>query len=203
MDRANDVWIEELRRPGPGRESALADLRTALLRGLRGALAGRAGVDDASLEDATQEALLKVLDRLDTFAGRGQFVSWAMAVAVRVALTALRRRHRRDVSLDRSGRQDGGRVFDVPDPSPGPERASLRAEVLAALRRIFDERLTDKQRQALTADLLGVSQEEIARQLGSNRNAVYKLLHDARRKLKAGLEDAGFDAASLLTAWGT
>ena len=91
MDRANDVWIDELRQPGPRREAALADLRAGLLRGLRGAPAERAGVDDAFLEDVVQEALLKVLDRLHTFAGRGRFVSWALAIAVRVALTMIRK----------------------------------------------------------------------------------------------------------------
>ncbi len=60
MDRANDVWIEELRQPGLRREIALSDLRAGLLRGLRSALARRAGVDDAFLEDSMQEALLKV-----------------------------------------------------------------------------------------------------------------------------------------------
>ena len=91
MDRANDVWIEELTQPGPRREAALADLRALLFRGLRGALAGRKSVDDAFLEDTVQETLLKVLDRLDTFAGRGRFISWAMAIAVRVALTTIRK----------------------------------------------------------------------------------------------------------------
>jgi RNA polymerase sigma-70 factor (ECF subfamily) len=202
MDRANDVWVEELRRAGPGREEALAELRGYLLRGLRGAMAGRPGVDEAFLEDAAQEALLKVLARLDTFAGRGHFVSWATAIAVRVALTMMRRRQWQDVSLDRFRGEGSRRTIDVADPSVGPERASLRSELLAAMRRVFDEQLTDKQRLALTAELNGMPQDEIARQLGSNRNAVYKLTHDARRKLKAGLEAAGFGAESLREAWG-
>jgi RNA polymerase sigma-70 factor (ECF subfamily) len=202
MDRANDVWIEELRRPGPGREAALADLRGLLLRGLRGALAGRPGVDDAFLEDTVQEALLKVLSRLDTFEGRGHFVSWATAVAVRTALSVLRRRHWHDVSLERLRGEGGEQAVEVADASAGPERESLRSELLAALRRVFDEQLTDKQRLALTAELNGTPQDEIARQLGSTRNAVYKLMHDARRKLKAALEAAGFGADSLRQAWG-
>ena len=82
MDRANDVWIEELSQPGPRREAALADLRRPAPRHARRA-AGRAVMDDAFLEDAVQETLLKVLDRLDTFAGRGRFMSWALAIAVR------------------------------------------------------------------------------------------------------------------------
>jgi RNA polymerase sigma-70 factor, ECF subfamily len=200
MDRENDVWIEELRRPGPRREAALADLRAVLLRVLRGALAGRAGADDAFLEDAAQESLLKVLDRLDTFAGRGRFVSWATAISVRVALTMIRKQHWLGVSLDRF-KEGSGPAIDVADHSPGPERASLRSELLAAMHRVIDEQLTDKQWLALTAELNGMPQDEIARQLGSDRNAVYKLTHDARRKLKAGLESAGFGAESLFEAW--
>jgi RNA polymerase sigma factor (sigma-70 family) len=201
MDRANDVWIEELRQPGPRREAALADLRAGLLRGVRGALAGRAGVDDAFMEDVAQESLLKVLDRLDTFAGRGRFVSWALAISGRVAMTMIRKQRWQGVSLDRFKEGGSGPAIDVADQSPGPERASLRSELLAAMHRVIDEQLTDKQWVALTAELNGVPQDEIARQLGSDRNAVYKLTHDARRKLRAGLESAGFDAESLLEAW--
>jgi RNA polymerase sigma-70 factor (ECF subfamily) len=201
MDRADDVWIEELRQPGPRRDAALAELRAGLLRGMRRALAGRAGVDDALLEDTAQESLLKVLDRLDRFAGRGRFVSWALAIAVRVALTTMRKGRWKGVSLDRFKEERRGAAVAVADPSPGPERASLRSELLAAMHRVIHEQLTDKQWLALTAELNGMPQDAIARQLGSNRNAVYKLTHDARRKLRAGLEAAGFGAESLSEAW--
>jgi RNA polymerase sigma-70 factor, ECF subfamily len=73
--------------------------------------------------------------------------------------------------------------------------------LLAAMHTVISEQLTGKQWLALTAELNGMPQDEIARQLGSNRNAVYKLTHDARRKLRAGLEAAGFDAESWLEAW--
>jgi RNA polymerase sigma-70 factor, ECF subfamily len=201
MDRTNDVWIEELRQVGPQRGAALSDLRAGLLRGLRSALAGRAHVDDAFLEYVAQEALLKVLDRLDTFAGRGRFASWALAIAVRVALTTIRLRRWRGVSLDRFTERGIELAVDVPDQSVGPERASLRSELLDAMHRVISEQLTDKQWLALTAELNGMPQDEIARQLGSNRNAVYKLTHDARIKLRAGLEAAGFGPESWLDAW--
>ena len=201
MDRANEVWIEELRQQGARREAVLVDLRASLFRGLRAALAGRAGVHDAFLEDAVQEALLKVLDHLDTFAGRSRFVSWALAIAVRVALTALRKQRWQGVSLDRFDEASSHPAVDVADQSPGPERASLRSELLAAMDRVIAEQLTGKQWLALTAELNGMPQDEIARQLGSNRNAVYKLTHDARRKLRAGLEAAGFGPESWLDAW--
>ena len=197
----NDVWIEELTQPGPRREAALADLRALLFRGLRSALAGRKSVDDAFLEDTVQETLLKVLDRLDTFAGRGRFISWAMAIAVRVALTTIREQRWQRVSLDQFREGSSRPVVDVADQSLGPERASLRSELLAAMHTVISEQLTGKQSLALTAELNGMPQDEIARQLGSNRNAVYKLTHDARIKLRAGLEAAGFGPESWLDAW--
>jgi RNA polymerase sigma-70 factor (ECF subfamily) len=201
MDRANDVWIEELRQSGPRREAALADLRADVLRGMRGALASRAGVDDAFFEDAVQETLLKVLDRLESFAGRGRFVNWALAIAIRVAQSAIRKQRWQGVSLDRFKEESSRTAVDVADQSLGPERASLRSELLTVMHRVIHEQLTDKQWLALTAELNGMPQDEIVRQLGSNRNAVYKLTHDARRKLRAGLEAAGFGAESWLEAW--
>ena len=158
-------------------------------------------MDDAFLEDTAQETLLRVLDRLDTFAGRGRFMSWALAIAVRAALTTIRKQRWQGVSLDRFKEQSGGQAMAVVDQSLGPERASLRSELLAAMHRVIHEQLTDKQWLALTAELNGMPQDEIARQLGSNRNAVYKLTHDARRKLRAGLEAAGYGAESWFEAW--
>ena len=200
MDRENDVWIEELSQAGHRREVALADLRRPAIRHAR-ALAGRAVMDDAFLEDTAQETLLRVLDRLDTFAGRGRFMSWALAIAMRAALTTIRKQRWQGVSLDRFKEQRSGQVMAVVDQSLGPERASLRSELLAAMHRVIHEQLTDKQWLALTAELNGMPQDEIARQLGSNRNAVYKLTHDARRKLRAGLEAAGYGAESWFEAW--
>jgi RNA polymerase sigma-70 factor (ECF subfamily) len=132
-----------VRQPGPRREAALADLRAGLLRGLRRALAARGSLDDAFLEDAVQESLLKVLDRLDTFAERGRFVSWAQAISVRVALTMIRKQRWQGVSLDRFREGSSGPAMDVADRSPGPERTSLRSELLAAMHRVIDEQLTN------------------------------------------------------------
>ena len=66
------------------------------------------------------------------------------------------------------------------------------------MQQVIENRLTDKQRTALLAELKGMPQDEIARHLGSNRNAVYKLTHDARKKLKQGLEEAGFTAEDVI-----
>src|SRR5262249_16221562 len=109
--------------------------------------------------------------------------------------TAVRRRRWRDVSLEALG--GDGKGITLADPGPGPEGLFIHAELLAALGEGCRERLTERQRFALAAGLNGVPKAEVARVLGSNRNAVYKLTHDARLALRAGLEEAGFGADSL------
>ena len=113
-------WPRELRAGGPITDAALADLRSVLLRGLRRALSGRAGADDALIEDLAQEATLRVLGRLDGYRGESRFTTWAVTIAVRGALTELRRPRWRDVSLDRLAAEDRGAPPDPPTPAPGP-----------------------------------------------------------------------------------
>ena len=72
--------------------------------------------------------------------------------------------------------------------------------VATDMQRVIKDQLTDRQRTALLAELKGMPQDEIARHLGSNRNAVYKLTHDARKKLKHGLEAAGYTAEDIVAA---
>ena len=184
-------WIGELSAGGPTADAALADLRVVLLRGLRRALSGRAGADDALVEDLAQEATLRVLGRLDSYRGESRFTTWAVMIAVRVALTELRRPRWRDVSLERLAAEDRGGPPDPPSTAPGPAREVERCEILDLLRVTLEGGLTARQRVALVGELRGMPQEEIARQLGIGRNALYKLGHDARRRLKARLIAAG------------
>jgi RNA polymerase sigma-70 factor (ECF subfamily) len=115
-------WSRELRAGGPTTDAALADLRGVLLRGLRRALSGRAGADAALIEDLAQEATLRVLGRLDSYRGESRFTTWAVTIAVRVALTELRRPRWRDVSLYQLAAEDRGSSPDPPAPVPGPPR---------------------------------------------------------------------------------
>jgi RNA polymerase sigma-70 factor, ECF subfamily len=201
MDRDNETWLAHLDGTSPDQEVALSDLREALLRGLRRALSRRAGAGDEFLEDVVQDALVRILERLQQFEGRSRFLTWAMSVAIRVAMSELRRRRWKDVSLDELEGGDGftpGRaVADEPD----PELQRQREAILAAMHEVIRTYLTEKQRSALLAELRGMPQDEIARHLGSNRNAIYKLTHDARRRLKRGLEMAGFTAEDIGTAF--
>ena len=89
-ERSNEEWLADLQ--GPGREDALGDLRALLVRGLRYAMADRPSVTEVDLEDFAQDALMKILNALDTFRGESRFTTWAQKIAVRVAFTELRRR---------------------------------------------------------------------------------------------------------------
>ncbi len=203
-DRTNEEWLTELR--GPGRDQALADLRAILVRGLRYAMADRSQVTEADLQDFAQEALLKILAGLDSFRGESRFTTWAQKIAVRVAFTELRRRRWKDVSLqDLVAQYDSADVTPVvlTDPAPSPESETARHMILETLQRIIAEELTERQRQALTAVLMGTMPlEEVARRMSTNRNALYKLLYDARQHLKRHMIDEGLSARDVLAAFG-
>ncbi|MFN8385183.1 MAG: sigma-70 family RNA polymerase sigma factor [Anaerolineales bacterium] len=192
--RTNEQWIAELKNEGAEREAALEDLRAIIQKGLPYALSRWLSPDqpqfNSLVEEVTQETLLRVLSQLGTFEGRSQFTTWVHKIAVRIALTELRRKRWRDSSLDELTENE-----DVPPPpglladsQAGPETSAERADMLARVRRIIEEELTDRQREALV--LLGVRDmpmEDAARKLKTNRNALYKLLHDARVRLKSRL----------------
>lgn len=190
QDRDNTDWIEALRAEGPLREVALSDLREMLLLGLKTALKSRADFVDSLLDDFVQDSLVRIMRSLDQFQNRSRFVTWATAVAIRVGLTELRKRRWRDVSLERFVADTG---FEPPA-SAETTTDSERQPIIEAMYRIIGSDLTEKQRTVLLAEIKGMAQEEIARQMGSSRNALYKLSHDARQRLKQGLEKAGFTA---------
>ncbi len=192
--RTNEAWVSDLRSNGDRRNAALEDLRSIIQKGLPYALSRWLSPDqpqfNSLVEEVTQETLLRVLDQLDTFEGRSQFTTWVHKIAVRIALTELRRKRWRDASLDELTENE-----DVPPPpglladsQAGPETSAERNDMLARVRRIIEEELTERQRQAIV--LLGVQDvpmEEAARRLKTNRNALYKLLHDARLRLRTRL----------------
>ena len=192
--RTNEKWLEDLRSTGIQHEEALGDLRAIIQKGLPYALSRWLSSSDPLfqplVEEVTQETLLRVLDQLETFEGRSLFTTWVHKIAIRIALTELRRKRWRDASLDELTENE-----DAPpppgllaDPQASPETSAERKDMIARVRRILEEELTPKQREALV--LLGlqdVPMEVAARKMKTNRNALYKLLHDARLRLKKRL----------------
>jgi RNA polymerase sigma-70 factor (ECF subfamily) len=204
-ERSNEQWLAELR--GPERDRALADLRAVLVRGLRVALAGRVrqGLNELA-EDFAQEALIKILGNLDTFRGESRFTTWAQKIAVMTASTELRRKRWRDVSLqevlDRYGTHRG-ESDRLADEQPTPEQLTMHSTMVTTVRRFVDEELTDRQREAIVAVMFeGMPLEEAARRMGTNRGALYKLMHDARRRLKKRMEAEGLSAQDVLGSIG-
>lgn len=203
-ERTNEQWISAL--CGSGRDEAIADLRAILIRGLRSALNQRRGVSDAAIEDFAQEALMKVMDNLDSFRGESRFTTWSQKIAVRVAFTELRRKEWRNVSLqeitdryDTSGHES--RAFA--DSQPAPEDLATQQVMFDTVRRLIYEELTERQREAMVAVMLnGMPLEEAARRMDTNRNALYKLMHDARKRLKARLVSEGISAQDVLAVFG-
>ncbi|MGE5252268.1 MAG: RNA polymerase sigma factor [Bacteroidota bacterium] len=203
--RDNDTWLRDLRAGGAPREAALADLHTLLMRalpqGLSRSLPAQSPGFESLVEDTAQETLLRVLDKLDSFEGRSQFTTWVYKIAVRIALNELRRRRWRDVSLDGLESDDDPETAprQFPSSDPGPEHLVEQADILKRVQAILSEELTGRQRAAMLAvNVQGVSMEEVARRMGTNRNALYKLMHDARVRLKHRLEREGLSPESIL-----
>ncbi|MFO7622910.1 MAG: sigma-70 family RNA polymerase sigma factor [Anaerolineales bacterium] len=207
--RTNEQWLNDLQAEGEPRESALADLRQIVLTGLPYALNKWLPTSDprfASLaEEVVQDTLLRVLDKLETFEGRSQFTTWVHKIAVRIALTELRRKRWENVSLEELVESEEGPMMGglMVDPHAAtPENMVEGADMMQRLQRIMAEELTDKQRQAMVAIAIkGMPLEEVARRMGTNRNALYKLMHDTRLRLKRRLAQEGLTPEDVLAVF--
>lgn len=204
-EQTNEEWLQALSSPGTARDEALVNLRLILLGGLQRGLLGR--IDTAApefhtqAEDFVQEALLKILDNLDSFAGRSKFTTWAHKITIHIALTELRRKRWQDSSLEKLTESEDGDYTPsyTANPDPTPEVIAARTEMLARVNRILEEDLTEKQRHVMQLSVIqGKSAAVVAKTMDMNPNAVYKLLHDARLRVKASLMEAGLSSADIL-----
>jgi RNA polymerase sigma-70 factor (ECF subfamily) len=201
--RTNSEWLSELR--GPDKSRAIADLREFLVRGLKFALGSRIQTDlDMIVEDFAQDAVLRILDKLDTFRGESRFTTWAQKIAVRVAFTELRRQRWRDVSIEDllpEESTDFTPTF-LADPSPDPEKHANQTMLAEMIQKMIMEELTDRQRKAILAIMAGgMPLEEVADRMGTNRNALYKLIHDARKRMQQRLIARGMTPQDVLAAF--
>ena len=208
MMRSNDQWLEDLRSTGRVREEALVDLRGVILNGLPYALTKWLKPEDprfdALADEVAQDTILRVMEKIGSFEGRSKFTTWVHTIAVRIALTELRRAKWKDVSLDALLAQEevDRAPRQVVDQSPGTEDTVEKKSLMDMVSKMIMEELTDKQRNAMIAVAVkGMPLEEVARRTGTNRNAMYKLLHDARLKLKKRLEREGMSPSELLASF--
>ncbi len=200
--RNDEDWTRDLASEDTAlRDDAIGDLRDMLYRGLSKSLSKQGRVDDAFLDDIVQEASVKILAKLGAFEGRCKFRTWAVTIGVRTAVSKMRTRDWHNVSLD-SVTSD--KEFDpqiAVDTSETSDQTNSRLDVLRKLKELIDGELTERQWTAITAELGGMPLPQIAEKLGSNTNAIYKLLHDARKTLRRGLEASGFTVEDVHEAW--
>jgi RNA polymerase sigma-70 factor (ECF subfamily) len=206
--RSNSEWLAALRSNGASQSAALADLREVLLAGLRRGLskwlAPYSPKLEALAEDTVQDALVRILDRLDSFEGRSQFTTWAHKVAINLALSELRRKQWQDVSLDKmlEPESEDDRRRSIKDEVTGPEQSVEQRELLDRLAEILNDELTERQLSLMKVVVLrDVPMEAIAQKMEVNRNALYKMMHDARVRLKRRLAFEGIELDDLLDSF--
>jgi RNA polymerase sigma-70 factor, ECF subfamily len=202
LDEESRRWLRELRGTGAVREAAVARLHALLLRAARFEVARRRPalphlrgneLEEIALE-AADDALMSVLARLDDFRGASRFTTWVYKFALLEAAVKLRRRawQGREVPLE----PETWGMFSSADLEP--DEQAQQGELLATLQRAIEEVLTAHQRRVLVALALnGVPIDVLAERLNTTRGALYKTLHDARRKLRKHLEGVGLS----LDAW--
>jgi RNA polymerase sigma-70 factor (ECF subfamily) len=196
-DPASRRWVEQLHPDHPRHEQAIAKLHDILqraavheLRRRRGQLGALAGpeLDDVA-QQCADDATMNILARIDDFQGLSRFTTWAYKFAIFEVSSKLARhawRHHppsaEDLAWD-----------DLPDTlASKPGEQAERSEQLAALTKATERDLTPRQRAVFVAIALNdVPIDVLALQLDSNRNAIYKNLFDARRRLRASLAAAG------------
>ena len=186
-DADSETWVIALGgAAGPARDAAVARLHALLLRAARFELrrrGTRVDVDDLATQ-AADDALLAILAKLHTYRGQSRFTTWAYKFALLEAAVKARRRawQGREVALD----DDGWAL--VAERGRGPGADAETAELLRAVQDAIATALTPHQRAVLVAlTLRGVPIDVLAERLGTTRGALYKTLHDARRKLRAHL----------------
>jgi RNA polymerase sigma-70 factor, ECF subfamily len=192
-----DEWVAALASDGAGRDDAVARLHGALVRVARSELNRRHGqlnVSGPELDDlahqAAADAMVAIMARLDQFRGESQFTTWAYKFVMFEVSAKIGRHFWRRPPVALSA-EDWDRLPDRFGFDPAGE--SERRDFVRAVRRAVDEDLTDHQRRIfMTLVLDGVPLDALAEKLGTSRNAIYKVMFDARRKLRASLVANGY-----------
>lgn len=209
MGRTNEAWLSDLRGGSSRQAAAIEDLRQFLQQGVLAYLHSRSDLQELAeaelrqmSEDLAQEALLKIQANLDTFQGKSKFTTWAAKIASNHTISELRRAKWRDLSLDaitEAGTSLQEIFMTASTQGSSPDIESEQRQVWQTIIDVINNDLTERQRQVLAAILMeGIPVTEVARLLDTNANNVYKLLHDARLKLKRRLEKLGLEPQYIL-----
>jgi RNA polymerase sigma-70 factor (ECF subfamily) len=197
-----------LRAAGPGRDAAAQQLRELLVRAALAYLARQQypveafGADTylSIAEDYAQEAFAIILRRLATYRGESRFTTWAYSIVINLIADEMRRRCWRRRPLPEEGADESGRLASTAHQDV--EALAERRSLWRLIEGIIEQELTSRQRAALVGRIF----EEkplivLAEELGTSKDAVYKLLHDARKHLKRGLQAHGITTAEALGAF--
>ena len=184
-ERTNEQWLAELRSSAkPIADAALADLRALVAAAVRSA-AGASRAREDAVEDLTQVALVHVQRQLHRFEGRSRFTTWVYAVAARAALSELRR------AVYRASNEPLPAETEEPASAAAPPLArAARNEIVAVMHRVIERDLTERQRAALLGELDDRPRDELSTRLGTNPNALAKLVSTPARG-SCWLRDAG------------
>ena len=170
MDSESQRWVERLRQESPDRDAAIGELQEDLA------------------QQSAGDAMVAILSKLDDFRGQSKFTTWAYKFALYEAAATMRR-------LAWQGRElplEAEQWPQVPDPGPAPQGEVEMNDLLAAIREEIETSLTPRQREVLVALALNeVPIDVLAERLGATRGALYKVLHDARKRLRAALAERG------------
>jgi RNA polymerase sigma-70 factor (ECF subfamily) len=214
--RTDQEWLHDLNASGSLQEAAITDLRDLLLRAalyfFSRNLSDFGGLSRDEVlqraEDCAQDALIAVVKHLADFRGDSKFTTWAYKFSINIALMTARHERMKGVSLDELVSSSEGTFSEwlMQDKSDGvvPEQSSLQGEIRGVIQDVIENELTEKQRRVLFMMVFNdIPMDEVVRHLGVNRNAIYKMLHDARRKLKNGLHSRGFEVGETLALFGS
>ena len=198
LDDASAEWIRGLNGTGAVREAALARLHGLLVRvAVRELRRREAGtwVPGRELDDlahqAAGDAMLAILGKLHSFRGESRFTTWAYRFVILEVSRKLGRHYWRQHPADHLEAEDWDRLPDRLGADPG--ELAGHAELVKAVRQAVDETLTDHQRRLFVAVVLNeVPLDALVARLGTNRNAVYKAIFDARRKIRGFLVANGY-----------
>lgn len=203
MDSESQRWVERLRPQSRGRDAAIAELREVMLRAARFEVRRRCdrlpqirGGDQEDLaQQSAGDAMVAILSKLDDFRGQSTFTTWAYKFALYEAAATIRKRAWQGRELPLEAEE----WAQVPDPGPAPQGEVEMNDLLAAIREEIETSLTPRQREVLVALALNdVPIDVLAERLGTTRGALYKVLHDARKRLRAALVDRGMILDELM-----